>query len=222
MSGTAPSPAGPTTHYELFESLRDANVAYLVTGAVALVLHGVPRLTPDVDLAVGPDPGNVAQLERLLCSWGYAETGPAVPPSGGAPLRRFRNPRSALGEIDVVRPAPAEFARLLSRAASASLVDLGIPFVGAEDLIALKLRAGADADREDAAGLEALAAIRAGGQGDEADTRREQIRKFSRWSVAARLDWLLAAARLAKGLSPEAKPRGLPRRHGWGGRRDRG
>lgn len=220
MSGTAPSPAGPTTHYELFGSLRDAGVAYLVTGTVALVLHGVPRLAPDIELIVGPDAGNVARLERLLASWGYGEAEPAGRTAEiGPALRRFRHPQSALGQIDVVSPAASAFALLLSRAASAALVDLGIPFVGADDLIALRLQAGSDAGREDAAGLAALAAIRAGEQGGETDTRREQIRKFSRWSVAARLDWLLAAARLAKGLSPEAKPRGLPRRHGWGGRR---
>ena len=54
--------AGPGTHYELFAGMRNAGVSYLVTGATALTLHGVPRLTPDVDLAVDPDPAN---LERL-------------------------------------------------------------------------------------------------------------------------------------------------------------
>jgi hypothetical protein len=84
---------------------------------------------------------------------------------------------------------------------------------------ALKERGGSATDLEDAAGLRVLASIRSGETGSDTDTRREQIRKFSRWSVAARLDWLLAAARLALGLSPEARPmtRGLVRRH-W--RRD--
>ena len=91
-------------------------------------------------------------------------------------------------------------------AALVSLVDVEIPLLGAADLGALKQNAGSAAGREDATGLALLAAIRAGEAGNDADTRREQIRKFSRWSVAARLDWLLAAARLAKGLSPEAKP----------------
>ncbi len=36
---------GPGTHYELFAGLRSAGVSYLVTGATALTLHGVPRLT---------------------------------------------------------------------------------------------------------------------------------------------------------------------------------
>lgn len=222
MSGTTPSPAGPTTHYELFGSLRDARIAYLVTGAVALVLHGVPRLTPDIDLVVGPDPVNVAGLERLLALWGYGEAEPAARTVEGTAVRRFRHPQSALGEIAAVLPEAAAWAGLRARAGAVSLVDLSIPLIDAGDLSALKERDGTEEGREDAAALGVLAAVRAGGQHDDADTRREQIRKFSRWSVAARLDWLLAAARLAKGMSPEAKPmtRGLTRRHGWNGRRD--
>jgi hypothetical protein len=65
--------AGPATHYELFAGLRDGGVTYLVTGATALVLHGVPRLTPDIDLAVDPHPANLERLERLLAAWGYVE-----------------------------------------------------------------------------------------------------------------------------------------------------
>ena len=153
----------------------------------------------------------------MLASWGYGEPGPAA----DAAVRRFRHPSASLGEIDVVQPAPEVFARLQARAARVTLVDLGIPLVGAADLQALKRASGAVDDREDADGLAVLSSIHAGETGSDADTRREQIRNFSRWSVAARLDWLLATARLAKGMSPEAKPmtRGLVRRRPWTERR---
>jgi hypothetical protein len=111
---------------------------------------------------------------------------------------------------------------LRAGSATVTLVDVGIPLLGAADLRAWKAAAGNDAGREDAESLEILAAVHAGAAGSGTDTRREQIRKFSRWSVAARLDWLLAASRLRKGLSPEARPmtRGLVRRRGWYGGRD--
>jgi len=218
---TLPGAAGPATHYELFAGLRDAGVSYLVTGAIALTLHGVPRLTPDVDLAVDPAPANLERLGQLLALWGYLEAATAVPAGAATAVRRFRHPQAALGAINVVPISPEAITRLQAGATISTLVDVGIPVVGAADLRALKEGSGAEADREDADGLKVLASIRAGVAGSDADTRREQIRKFSRWSVAARLDWLLAAARLSKGLSPEAKPmtRGLVRRRGWTQRR---
>ena len=213
--------SGPATHYEFFAGLRDAQVTFLVTGAVALVLHGVPRLTPDIDLALDPAPEHLARLRRRLADWGYGEAGAAGRDADDGAVVRYRHPRSALGEIDVVVPAAAEFARLRAGAFVATLVDVGIPCIGAGDLRTLKERAGGPAAREDAAGLATLATLDPARPDSEADTRREQIRKFSRWSVAARLDWLLATARLARGLSPEARPmtRGLVRRRGWYGGR---
>jgi hypothetical protein len=211
---------GPGTHYALFAGLGRAGVDYLVTGATALVLHGVPRLTPDVERAIDPDPANVARCERLLASWGYGESGAVARTPGDPTVRRFRHPFSALGEIDVFLPAPQDYARLRAGSAAVHLVDVAIPLVGADELRARALAAGTAAGREDAEGLEILAALRAGAAAGGDETRREQIRKFSRWSIAARCDWLLAAARLAKGMAPEARPltRGLVRRRGWYGR----
>ena len=212
---------GPGTHYELFRGLREAGVRCLVSGAAALVLHGVPRLTPGIGLDVDPDPANVARLEGLLASWGYGEAGGAAAAAGGTAIRRFRHPRAALGEIDLVLPCAEEFDRLRAGAATAALVDVDIPLVGTDDLRARLERSGTPADREDAASLLLLAALRSGeSAGVDDETRREQIRKFSRWSVAARLDWLLAGARLARGMAPEARPmtRGLTRRHWFPGR----
>ncbi len=216
-----PTGANPGTHYELFAGLRDGSAAYLITGATALALHGVPRLTPDIDLLVDPCPANLERLERLLAGWGYGEPAPPVAAAGGVAVRRFRHSQSALSEIDIVLVSPETFARLRAGAAVANLVDVGIPIVGAADLLALKGQSACATDREDANGLETLFSIQTGEAGSDEDTRREQIRKFSRWSIAARLDWLLAAARLAHGLSPEARPmtRGLVRRRPWTERR---
>jgi len=215
-----PGSEGPVTHYELFAGLRGASVAFLVTGAAALTLHGVPRLTPDIDLLVDADAANLERLRRLLAAWGYGLASTPAAPEPRSPIRRYGHPTAALAAIEVVELAPSAFERLRDSSASVTLVDCAIPFVGAADLIAQKGPAGTAPDPEGAAGLATLASLQAGEHGADDDTAREQIRKFARWSVAARLDWLLAAARLGKGLSPEAKPmtRGLVRRRGWYGR----
>ena len=214
MSASDPG-AGPETHYELFAGLRDAGVDWLLGGAAALVLHGVPRLVPEIELAVDPDPANLALLERRLAVWGYGEAGPPATGVGGATVRRFRHPLAALAPLDAVLPTAGEYARLRAGAAAAALVDLEIPSSRRTTCARVSSAPALAADREDAASLRLAAALRAGEEcGADDETRREQIRKFSRWSVPARLDWLLAAARLGRGLAPEARPmtRGLVRR----------
>jgi hypothetical protein len=57
-------------HYEeILSALVDEDVDFIVVGGVACVLHGVERVTMDVDLAVATDPDNFAKflavMERL-------------------------------------------------------------------------------------------------------------------------------------------------------------
>jgi len=47
-------------------ALNRARVRYLLIGGVASVLHGVPRTTTDIDLALDPAPENVARALRAL------------------------------------------------------------------------------------------------------------------------------------------------------------
>ena len=49
-------------------ALNWAHVRYLLIGGVASVLHGVPRTTTDIDLALDPTPENVGRAIRALKS----------------------------------------------------------------------------------------------------------------------------------------------------------
>jgi hypothetical protein len=46
----------------LFAALGQAQARYLVVGGVAVVLHGHPRFTADLDLVVALDPDNVRRV----------------------------------------------------------------------------------------------------------------------------------------------------------------
>jgi len=59
-------------------ALEAAGVRYLVVGGVAVVLHGPPRFTADLDLAIALDPDNVRAAFAALATLGY---GPRVPVS---------------------------------------------------------------------------------------------------------------------------------------------
>jgi hypothetical protein len=49
-------------YLDLFRALNDHQVRYLLVGGLAMNLHGVPRMTMDVDLILAMDEAN---LERL-------------------------------------------------------------------------------------------------------------------------------------------------------------
>jgi hypothetical protein len=199
--------AAPETYYELFRGLGAADAEWLLAGAVALTLHGVPRLTDDVDLLVPAGGDALARLRALLGSWGYAEA-PAGPGGSAGEARRFVHPTSPIAAIDLVPLPDAEFAALAARAALFRLVDAPLRTVSLEDLRRRKGSSAIPQDREDAASIDILASVRRGEAGDPGDVRRTQIVKFGRWHAENRCEWLLAGNRLRRGLPPEARPAG--------------
>ena len=64
-------------YYEnLLGKLLEKQVRFLVIGGLAVNLHGVPRMTADIDIAVEFSPTNVDRLLEALRELGYT---PAVP-----------------------------------------------------------------------------------------------------------------------------------------------
>ena len=50
-------------YLNLFKALKDHDIDYLLIGGLAVNLHGVPRMTMDVDLLIALDADNIAKLE---------------------------------------------------------------------------------------------------------------------------------------------------------------
>lgn len=90
-------------------------VRYVLVGGLAVSLHGVLRLTADLDLALALDEGNAASFLRLMTELGYRPRLP-VDPSGLADeaVRRrwaedkgliafpFWHPESPFADVDVL------------------------------------------------------------------------------------------------------------------------
>lgn len=53
---------------KLLAALEREQVKYVVFGAVALAVHGIPRATEDLDLFVAPERDNIERLKRALRS----------------------------------------------------------------------------------------------------------------------------------------------------------
>ncbi len=55
---------------DILSALREEGVEYLVVGAYALAVHGLPRATGDIDLWIRPDVDNASRVGRALMKFG--------------------------------------------------------------------------------------------------------------------------------------------------------
>lgn len=141
--------------YDLLAALLDRQVRFLVVGAHALAVHGVPRGTQDLDVWIDPAP------ENATLAWqGLAEFGAPLETLG---IRRddLMKPEVVVqfglppNRIDIMTAVSglASFADAWQDRVSATIRGRAIPVLGKEALIANKRAAGRPRDLAD---IEAL------------------------------------------------------------------
>lgn len=136
---------------EVLHALLDAGARFLVVGAHALAVHGVPRATEDLDVWVDPTPANAERVWRALVAF-------------GAPLDSLRVTRDDLarpgavvqlglppGRIDVLTDISgvADFARAWAARLEAPVRGRAVPFIGRADFVANKRATGRPKDLGD-------------------------------------------------------------------------
>jgi hypothetical protein len=139
---------------DLLHALREAGARFLVVGAHALAVHGVPRATGDIDIWVAVQPENADRVVAALTRF-------------GAPLGAIGISRADfLSEDQVVQIGlPPRRIDLLTSISGVSFEEawegrvirevdgLAVPFLGREALVRNKRASGRAKDRAD---LEAL------------------------------------------------------------------
>jgi hypothetical protein len=137
----------------LAEKLEEHGFPFMLIGGQAVLLHGRPRLTEDIDVTLGAD---VSRLSGLLTV--CAELGFRVLPEHP---RRFAEETSVLPALDPPSGIRVDFIfsttayerQAIERAVHVDLAGRSVPFASAEDLILHKLFAGRPRDHEDATGV---------------------------------------------------------------------
>ena len=61
---------------DIFIALRKEGIGYVVVGGLAVVLHGVVRLTADLDLIVALEKNNIQKFIRVMEKLGYRPKAP--------------------------------------------------------------------------------------------------------------------------------------------------
>lgn len=140
---------------DMIRALLEAQARFLVVGAHALAVHGVPRGTQDLDILIDPVPENADRVWQALLIFGapVASLGiskadlvePGLVIQFGLPPNRidFLTSISGIPEFDAAWRGRVDF----------ELRGQIVPFIGRADLIANKRAAGR---RKDLADIEAL------------------------------------------------------------------
>lgn len=141
--------------FELLDALLTAEARFLVIGAHAMAVHGVPRGTQDLDVWIEPSPENAERVWRALAEFGAPLT------SLGVTRQEFAQPGAIVqiglppNRIDLLTSLSGlpDFAPAWEQRTVHAVRGIQVPFLGRAALVVNKRASGR---RKDLADLEAL------------------------------------------------------------------
>lgn len=135
------------------DGLGAAGLDFMLIGGQAVLLHGEPRLTQDVDVTLGASPDS---LHQVLTACKDMRLTPLPEDVVGFVRETFVLPVSdrATGiRVDLIFSTTPYEAMAIQRAVRVDIRGRSVPFASAEDLILHKLFAGRPRDLEDVRGV---------------------------------------------------------------------
>jgi hypothetical protein len=157
---------------ELFAALEAAGLEYAVVGGVAVNIHGVPRMTYDVDIVVATTEPSLRTCREVLDGLGLRSRLPfALESIAAAATRRelehdrglvavtFTDPSNPLREVDVLVAPSLDPDGIAARAVRRGSGAMTVRVASIEDLVRMKRLARRPQDLADVAHLERLAKV---------------------------------------------------------------
>ncbi len=140
---------------DMLSALSEAGAEYLVVGAYALAVHGVPRATGDIDLWIRPSPSNAQRAWDALVRFGAPLAG--VRPEDLASPGIVLQIGVAPGRIDLLTSIDGvAFEDAWSDRVELIVEGLRVPVLGRAHLVTNKRAAGRPKDLADLALLEEI------------------------------------------------------------------
>ncbi|MDI6756961.1 MAG: hypothetical protein QME32_02950 [Endomicrobiia bacterium] len=149
-------------YYGLFKRINELGVGYIVVGGLAVNLHGIPRLTYDVDMLVEMSDENLNKLLGFLKEMGYKPKAPVDILDFADPVKRndwianknikafcLVSDKAPVREIDLIIGAPVDYASAKNNIVFYDLYDTKIATIGIDDLIKMKKAAARKQDDSD-------------------------------------------------------------------------
>ncbi|HEY6897835.1 MAG TPA: DUF6036 family nucleotidyltransferase [Rhodocyclaceae bacterium] len=156
-------------YLDLFRTLDQHRVRYLLVGGLALNIHGVERATMDVDLALALDDENLGAFIGAAQALRLQPVAPVPLADLALPERRLswieeknllafalRPPDPASPTVDILIKPGIDFEAAWARRIEKTLGPVHVQLIGIDDLIAMKSATGRQRDRSDVEALQRL------------------------------------------------------------------
>lgn len=153
----------------VLKALNETGVRYVLVGGVAVNMHGVPRMTYDLDLLVDLEDENLEKLVALLNEWGFKPRIPVAIENLASQEKRQEwvtekhmkafnvfNDQWALSEIDILIDSPVSYASASEHATPMRLGGVDVPLISIDDLVVMKKGTGRAQDEADIRYLERI------------------------------------------------------------------
>lgn len=142
---------------QILSDLNRAGVRYVLIGGIALIRHGVVRMTRDIDVVLEPGNNNIERVRGLIAEWGATRPDGSPIPADTIGAGKSIHLATPHGEIDLLpeQASPLTFAELLVRADVRRVDGVEAPICSLGDLVALKRIASRERDLADLSELEA-------------------------------------------------------------------
>lgn len=150
----------------------DRGIRYAVAGGVALVLHGVVRLTADLDLIIELTSDNISRFIAVMNDLGYKPKQPVkaedlIEPENrkrweeekGMKVFSFFHPAGPMNLIDIFINEPVGFDEIEKEVVVFESRDIRIPVISKRHLKMLKMESKRPQDIADIAALDDLERI---------------------------------------------------------------
>jgi hypothetical protein len=161
----------PTDFLSVLVEFRERNIRYVLVGGLAVLLHGIDRLTADIDLVVDLAPEQASKAVDALLELGFKTHAPVDARQfadaavrerwrreSGMVVLSFWDPRNRRPTVDLFADYPMEFELLFSDALLLPLATTTVRVASLDHLISIKRAAGRPKDLDDA---DRLAELRA-------------------------------------------------------------
>ncbi len=149
-------------YFDLLKEFYTSGIKYMIAGGLSVNLHGVPRVTQDIDIIISLDRDNIILLNSILKKLGFVPSLPVNPDDlADESIREawikeknliafsFRHNTDKFRVVDVILVHPLEFDSAYLNRTVKSVRDYTINLVSIDDLIKMKKFSGRLQDLSD-------------------------------------------------------------------------